>query len=143
MEDLMLNDLNLIGNVGKIETKSTKEGKTVVEFSLATSKGSGEHRKTEWHSCVAFGKTAEILSKFAKVGTKLFANGSVTYQKYKPTWAEKEITRTQIYVDKFQLLDAKDKIDEVENNNAANNYSNSHISKELADKFQQQDEIPF
>lgn len=104
----MLNDVNLIGHVGTINKKATKEGKAIVEFSLATNKGSGEHKKTEWHQCVSFGKTAEILGQYAKKGSKLFVNGSITYRKYKPEWAQKEVTVTNIFVEKFQLLDAKE-----------------------------------
>lgn len=105
----MLNDVNLIGHVGKdLVKKATKEGKAIVEFSLATYKGSGEHKKTEWHQCVCFGKTAEILGQYAKKGSKLFVNGSITYRKYKPEWAQKEVTVTNIFVEKFQLLDAKE-----------------------------------
>lgn len=105
----MLNDVNLIGYIGKdLVKKATKEGKAIVEFSLATNKGSGKHKKTEWHQCVSFGKTAEILGQYAKKGSKLFVNGSITYRKYKPEWAQKEVSVTNIFVEKFQLLDAKE-----------------------------------
>lgn len=130
----MLNDVNLIGHVGTINKKATKEGKAIVEFSLATNKGSGEHKKTEWHQCVSFGKTAEILGQYAKKGSKLFINGSITYRKYKPEWAQKEVTVTNIFVEKFQLLDAKE-----DNSQSLPPENNAQWQM----KIEAQDEIPF
>lgn len=134
----MLNDVNLIGNIGTINKKATKDGKTIVEFSLATNKGTGEHKKTEWHQCVSFGKTADILGQYAKKGSKMFVNGSITYRKYKPDWAEKEVTITNIFVDNFQLLDKKEVGDEIIVGSTNNTQSQSTLNQ-----ISMIDEIPF
>lgn len=96
----MLNQVNLLGRVGRIETKDSN-GKPMTSMSIATSKGTGEHKKTEWHNCIAFGKTAETLIKYVKVGDLLFLEGSLSYRKYTPKGAEKEVTTTSILVDRF------------------------------------------
>ena len=35
-----------------------------------------------WHSCVAFGKLAEIIQQYVFKGTKLYIDGTISYQTY-------------------------------------------------------------
>jgi hypothetical protein len=67
----------LLGHVGKDpEIRSTASGMTVASFSLATadrqkdSHGNWED-KAEWHSLVAFQRTAEIVRDYVKKGIRL------------------------------------------------------------------------
>jgi single-strand DNA-binding protein len=84
----MLNEVNLIGNLGKDpEIRYTNDGKPIANFSMATSKKwkseSGEQQeKTEWHRCVAFGKLAEIIEKFVKKGSRIYFSGEMQTRKY-------------------------------------------------------------
>ena len=63
------NHVQLIGNVGQEPTITDLEsGKKVARFSLATNenykKDKGEKvQTTDWHTVVAWGKTAEIVKK--------------------------------------------------------------------------------
>jgi single-strand DNA-binding protein len=73
----------LLGHVGKDpEIRSTASGMTVASFSLDTadrqkdSYGNWED-KTEWHSLVAFQRTAEIVRDYVKKGTQLFIEGKI------------------------------------------------------------------
>jgi single-strand DNA-binding protein len=73
-----LNKVQLIGRSStEIELKQTPTGKNVVSFSLVTNKAwsdtNGEKQeKAEFHTVVAWGKLAEILSQYAGKGKKLY-----------------------------------------------------------------------
>ena len=79
-----INKVTLIGAVGQDpETRFTAAGMAVASFSLATSvKPKGKEEVTMWHSCVAFGKLAEIIQQYVFKGTKLYIDGTISYQTY-------------------------------------------------------------
>jgi single-strand DNA-binding protein len=86
-----LNQVNLIGNVGKDpEIRNTAGGDVVANFSIATSEtwGSGSDRKerTEWHNVVVWGKLADVVEKYVTKGTKVFVQGKLTTRK----WQDKD-----------------------------------------------------
>jgi len=73
----------LLGHVGKDpEIRSTAGGMTIASFSLATtdrqkdSQGNWQD-KAEWHSLVAFSRTAEVVRDYVKKGTQLFIEGKI------------------------------------------------------------------
>ncbi len=75
------NRVNLLGNVGKISGNfpATEDKPAMVSFTLATNERPGKDGKerVEWHSLVAYGKTAEILAKYAGTGKQLDIEGSL------------------------------------------------------------------
>lgn len=83
-----LNQVTLIGNVGK-EPEIKEVGDTkVATFSVATSTGGYKRadgsevpEKTQWHSVVAWRGLAE-LAKNIKKGDKVVVLGSVSYRDY-------------------------------------------------------------
>lgn len=88
-----VNKVIIVGRLGKDpESRTLPDGRAVVNFSLATSerwkdKSTGDQReKTEWHSCDAFGRVAEIIAQYSKKGDLLYVEGSLTTQK----WQDKE-----------------------------------------------------
>ena len=77
-----VNKVTLLGNVGKDpEIRSTPGGTMVAAFGLATTdrqkdaQGNWQDR-TEWHSLVAFTRTAEIVRDYVKKGSKLYIEGA-------------------------------------------------------------------
>lgn len=81
------NDCRFIGNLGKdIELKYAKTGTAICNFSIATTKsikkGDGYENTTTWVSCVAFGKVAEHLMKYAKKGTTIRVIGEYSVSTY-------------------------------------------------------------
>lgn len=114
---MAVNKAIILGNVGnQPEIKSTQDGKTVANFSIATSeswkdKNSGERKeKTEWHRVTAFGNLAEIVKNYVKKGSKVYVEGSIQTRK----WTDKESVErytTEIILQGFnstiQLLDGK------------------------------------
>lgn len=75
-----VNEHILMGNVGDDpEVNTTKSGKTVVRFRIATTifwlgKDNEKKSETEWHNVVAFGLNAKIASKLKK-GDKVYLVG--------------------------------------------------------------------
>ncbi|MDP2159231.1 MAG: single-stranded DNA-binding protein, partial [Flavobacterium sp.] len=70
------NKVQLIGHVGKDPIiKDFEGGKKLASLTLATndvyvSKKGDQVEQTQWHTIVAWGKTAEIIEKFVEKGKK-------------------------------------------------------------------------
>lgn len=82
----MLNQVNLIGNVGNIETRMTQNQLSVTNFSLAVSKKVKDVDHVYWANCVAWGKTSELCQKYVTKGSKLFVTGELLER----TWDNKD-----------------------------------------------------
>ena len=81
-----LNKVQLIGNVGLIETKRSEQN-IFSKISLATTYGykttTGEFKEeTSWHSIAVYGKLAETCEKYVLQGSKLFIEGRLRNSKY-------------------------------------------------------------
>ncbi|QCX40286.1 single-stranded DNA-binding protein [Aureibaculum algae] len=82
------NHVQLIGNVGQDPNITNLEsGKKVAQFSLATNENyknsKGEKQTdTNWHAIVAWGKTAEIIEKFAGKGKEIGIVGKLKTRNY-------------------------------------------------------------
>jgi single-strand DNA-binding protein len=107
-----INKVILIGNLGADpETRYTQGGSPVTNFRIATSenwkdKQSGENReRTEWHSCVTFGRLAEIAGEFLRKGSKVYVEGSLRTS----SWETDGQTRykTEIILNEMQMLDSR------------------------------------
>jgi single-strand DNA-binding protein len=83
----MINKVQLIGRLGSDpETKEFSGGKSVVNFSVATSeswkdKEGNKQEKTEWHNVQAFGKLGEICQRYLQKGASVFIEGKIIYSK--------------------------------------------------------------
>tara|TARA_R110000764_G_scaffold871_5_gene3322 strand:+ start:218 stop:553 length:336 start_codon:yes stop_codon:yes gene_type:complete len=82
------NHVQLIGNVGQEPTITNLEsGKKVARFSLATNEyykdSKGEKQtETNWHTIVAWGKTADIIEKYAGKGKEIEVVGKLKTRTY-------------------------------------------------------------
>ena len=87
----------LAGRIGQDpEVRETASGK-LAKFSLATSetwKGrDGEKKeKTQWHRCVAFGRTADFVAERMAKGAGVFVEGTIEYGEY--TTKDGEVKKT-------------------------------------------------
>jgi single-strand DNA-binding protein len=72
-----MNKLILIGNLGKAPELNDKGN--MCRFSLATSDGFGDKKKTNWHNIVLLGKAAEVAAKNLSKGSKIAIEGSIDY----------------------------------------------------------------
>ncbi len=82
------NYVQLIGNVGQKPTITNLEsGKKVARFSLATNENykdaNGEKQTdTNWHTVVAWGKTADIIEKYVTKGKEIGVVGKLKTKTY-------------------------------------------------------------
>ena len=108
-----VNKATLIGRAGKDpEVRYLPNGDAVASLSIATSekwkdKASGEMREqTEWHRLNFFGRQAEIVGEYVRVGDMLYVEGSIHTRK----WQDKDgIDRysTEIKCRELKLLTPK------------------------------------
>lgn len=79
-----MNNWNFTGNIGKdAATKTTPNGKTICDFSVAVSSGFGDNKKTTWVSCVLFGKRAESqLPQYLVKGQQVAVSGEATLEQW-------------------------------------------------------------
>ncbi len=100
------NNVQLIGHVGKDPETITFEGdKKLVKLSVATSdryKGTdGEWKSdTQWHSAIAWGRTAEYIQKHIAKGNEVAINGKLQYRQYTNKDGAKMNT-TEISINEF------------------------------------------
>jgi single-strand DNA-binding protein len=78
-----MNSLNAIGYLARdAETRFTPKGDPVISFSIALKSGYGEHEKTTWLSCSAFGKRYENLAQYLIKGTQVGVQGEISLDTY-------------------------------------------------------------
>lgn len=104
-----INKVILIGNLGKDpEIRSMQDGKTIVNFSIATSenwkdKTTGEQKaKTEWHRVVIFNEhLAKIAQNYLKKGSKVYVEGQLQTRKWTDQSGVEKYT-TEVVLQRFK-----------------------------------------
>ena len=107
---------------GDVELKKLETGTTVANISIASNDGTKDKPKTNWHRCVAFGKTAEIMQKYLKKGSEVLIQGSINYNK------KEDKIYTSIFVDRFEFVGGK--------SDSTNSFSDNPVSES-------DDDLPF
>jgi single-strand DNA-binding protein len=106
------NKVQLIGNLGKApEVINTEKGKKLARFSIATNESyrnaQGEKiTDTQWHSVVAWGKTAEIAEKYLLKGTEVAVEGKLVNRNYIDKEGNKKYI-TEIQVNEILIFGSK------------------------------------
>ena len=106
------NRVQLIGNLGtKPELKTLDSGKQVAKLKLATNgqyvNDKGEKvEDTQWHTLVAWGKTAEIADRYLDKGSRVAVEGRLKYNTYEDKEGNKRYF-TEVVVGQLLLLDGK------------------------------------
>ena len=106
------NRVQLIGNTGKDpEIKNFDGGKKLATLTIATNESftndKGEKvTDTQWHSLVAWGKTAEIIEKYVTKGDQIAVEGKLTHRSYDDKNGEKRYI-TEIVIVEIMLLGNK------------------------------------
>ena len=133
-----VNKVILLGNVGKDpEIRSTPNGTMVANFTLATSdrfqdQGGNWQDRTEWHTLVAFKRTAEIVRDYVKKGTKLYIEGSLRTSSWEDKQTGAKKYRTEIIVNDLSLLSGRD-----EGSGGGGGYSRAASSSSSSASFDQ------
>ncbi|MDZ7924941.1 MAG: single-stranded DNA-binding protein [Marinagarivorans sp.] len=105
-----VNKVILVGLVGNdVDLRYSKDGKAIVQFSLATGKQwrerdtNAQKESTEWHRCVAFEPLSNIIAEHVKKGYKLYLEGENRTRK----WVDQQnITRytTEVFVHTMEIM---------------------------------------
>ena len=103
------NRVQLIGNLGgSPEVRTTETGKKLARFSVATNESyrstQGEKvSETQWHSLIAWGKTAEIAEKYLDKGTEVVVEGKLVHRHFVDKDGVKRFV-TEVQVSELLLL---------------------------------------
>ncbi len=106
------NKVQLIGNLGNNpEIITLDSGKKLAKLSLATNESykntEGEKiTNTEWHNLVAWGKTADIIEKYAEKGNEIAIEGKLTSRSYEGKDGTKKYI-TEVVISEILLLGNK------------------------------------
>lgn len=106
-----LNKCMFIGNVGKVESSTMKNGEIVSNFSIACNEAwksnslpAKEH--VEWIRCTAYGKLANVVKKYIKVGQQVYVEGRMHTYKWQTKEGQTRYT-TEIVVKEITMLGKK------------------------------------
>jgi len=106
------NKVQLIGHVGNDpEIKTFDGGKKLAKLNVATNESykneKGEKvEETQWHSLIAWGKTADIIEKYVVKGKEIAIEGKLTHRSYEDKTGEKRYV-TEVVIDELILLGGK------------------------------------
>lgn len=79
----MSNSITIAGNVGQQpELRITASGMAVVDFTVATTHGKDDKKKTSWFNVVCFGKTAENVAASINKGDSVIVMGRMEQDEY-------------------------------------------------------------
>lgn len=102
------NKIFILGNLTRDpELKTTPSGQSVATFSVATNrfwndKEGQRQSEVEYHNVVAWGKLAEIASRYLTKGKMVFVEGRVKTRTWDDQGGQKH-NRTEIIAENFQM----------------------------------------
>jgi len=144
----MANDINKVILVGRLtrdpELRSTPSGSYLCRFTLASNRTifqkDGENKEEAgFFDCIAWGKLAEVISKYAQKGRRVGVDGSLRFSSWDNAEGKRQ-SKVEIYVENFQFLD-------VNNNQKPSDGSIGEPSSEAEAGYSFQepfnDDIPF
>lgn len=106
------NKVQLIGNLGMApEIVNLEKGRKLAKFSLATNEtyynNAGEKiTDTQWHTLIAWGKSAERVEKLLKKGAEVAVEGKLVNRSFDDKNGVKRYI-TEIVLNDFLLLGSK------------------------------------
>jgi single-strand DNA-binding protein len=99
-----INKIIIGGHLGRDpETRYAASGTAIASFSVATSEKHQDKETTQWHRCVAFGKTAELVGQYLTKGSPALIEGRMQYRKYEgKDGVEREVA--EVVADRVHFL---------------------------------------
>ncbi len=88
--------------------KTIPSGQNVCSFSLATNrtwtgKDGTKQEESQFHNCVAWGKTAELITQYMKKGSELFVEGRIQTRSWDDKTTGSKRYATEIVVENMQF----------------------------------------
>lgn len=126
-----MNSVNLTGRLTRDPEVRYKDDLAIARFTLAVSrpKQAGKEATSDFPSCLAFGKTAEMVEKYLSKGRMIGVTGSLKTGSYTDKDGKKVYT-TEVQVERFDFLDFKEEKTE-------------KAEQKPPEGFENADEIPF
>jgi single-strand DNA-binding protein len=121
------------------EIKQTPNGKMVCQFSVAVNR-KGKDQPTDFINCVAWEKSAELLSKFFRKGSSICVVGELQVRQWKDKDGGNRYA-TEVRVSEINFVDSKS-----DNDSPAQNYMPDVYKNEPKPSFVDMDDdsdIPF
>ncbi|BFN38377.1 single-stranded DNA-binding protein [Fidelibacter multiformis] len=151
-----MNKVIIIGNLGRDpERRALPDGRAISNISVATTESyrdssSGEIKEiTEWHRCVAFGKTADYINQYVTKGRKVYVEGRIRTRKWQDKDGNDRYT-TEILVDILILLDRRGAGQDEDDSGSASDVSiqydeneNTSSNTGTSENLPQDDDLPF
>lgn len=106
---MYLNKVQIYGNLTRDpELKSLPSGSAVASFGVATNrtwkdKDGSKKEQVEFLNCVAFGRTAEVISQYMKKGKPIYIEGRIQTRSWEGKEDGKKQYRTEVVVEIFQF----------------------------------------
>lgn len=102
-----MNRTVLVGRVTKdIELKSTQTGTSIVRFTLAVQRRKKDDG-ADFINCVAYAKTAELMSQYVHKGDRIGVTGRIQTGSYERNGSK--IYTTDVVADEVEFLNEKPK----------------------------------
>ena len=108
----MLNKVMLIGRLGADpEIKYSQGGSPIANLRVATDESytdrNGQRQeKTEWHTVIAFQRTAEICQQYLHKGSLVYIEGKLQTRKWQDKQGQERYT-TEIQCQRLQMLERR------------------------------------
>lgn len=120
----MLNKAIIIGRFTRdLELRKTQNGKSVLSFSLASSRKYGGNEQVDYVNCTVWEKGAEIIAQYMKKGSLIQVEGRNVSRSYDDKDGKKVYVQ-EVLVESFNFLDSRSS--STQNTNPSNNYSNQY-----------------
>ncbi len=106
------NKIQLLGHLGgQPEVRTTQSSQKMARLRVATNEtyrnAAGEKvTDTQWHTCIAWGKTAEIAEQFLQKGSEVMLEGRLQYREYVDKDGHQR-TSAEITIANLLLMDKK------------------------------------
>lgn len=104
----------VIGNarlVKDVELRQTTSGTNVASFSIAVNRKYNDKEEVSFFSCVAFGKTAEILAQYVKKGHRIGIEGRPVQRSWEKDGQKR--STVEIVVENFQFLESRKGVESI------------------------------
>lgn len=119
-----MNQVNLLGRLSKdVELRFTREkGTAIANFTLAVNR-KFKKDEADFISCVAIGKTAEIINRYFSKGSQIAISGNIRTGSYETQDGARRYT-TNIVVENFDFIGGNNKQE-----NKGNGLENSFLEE--------------
>lgn len=105
-----MNQVQLIGRLTKDPIVRHKEDLAIAQFTLAINRPTKENH-TDFISCKAFGKTAELIEQYIKKGSQLAVEGTIQTGSYEKDG--QKIYTTDVLVNRMEFVGTKEKTTDI------------------------------